>query len=107
MWTPISLDKLYDKIFSTEESLLGEMNNLWDIIKIEPAKWRKKGFNESDASFWVVAVYGQNAIWYCDIDNEFNISPYKIFGELSEETFLGGDNLDNAIQVVYNQIKNN
>ena len=81
-WEPISLSELFDEIQKTEKDLDGELKNFWDLIKIDPIKWEEKEYGEMGGGFWVVAICGNKVIWFNDIEEGFNISNYKIFGEI-------------------------
>ncbi|MDQ6469048.1 hypothetical protein RB619_00245 [Flavobacterium sp. LHD-80] len=81
-WEPISLNELFDEIQKTEKDLDGELKNFWDLIKIDPIKWEEKEYGEMGGGFWVVAICGNKVIWFNDIEEGFNISNYKIFGEI-------------------------
>jgi hypothetical protein len=33
-------------------------------------------------NFWVVAIFGRSVIWYNDMEDGFDVSPYSSFGEI-------------------------
>lgn len=103
-WKPISLTKLYDKIQQTETDLNGELWNFWQIIKIDPTKWEEKQYGELGSGFWVVAICGTKVIWYNDIEEGFNISDYKTFGEI-EGYYCNQDELNWAVIRLFDLIK--
>ncbi len=103
-WEPISLDELYVEILKTEKDLSGELKNFWNLIKIDPIKWKEKEFGEMGGGFWVVAICGSQVIWYNDIEEGFNISTYKIFGEI-EKYWCNQDELVCSITKLYEMIK--
>lgn len=103
-WQPISLDKLYHVIFSTEKELIGELNNFWELVKIEPVKWSEKEYGEEGGGFWVVAICGRRVIWYNDIEEGFNISEYKFFGQI-DGYFCDQDQLSSALTQLFALIK--
>ena len=55
MWKPITFEKLYDLIIATENQLMGEQQNFWRLVKIEPEKWQENEFGNEGGGFWVVA----------------------------------------------------
>ncbi len=81
-WEPISLSKLYDQIQKAETDLNGELLNFWQLIKLNPTKWLEKKYGDQGDGFWVVAICGTKIIWYNDIEEGFNISDYKTFGQI-------------------------
>lgn len=84
MWTPITLNELEEEIFRGELELQGEILNFWNLIKIEPRKWQEKEFGEEGGGFWVVAIFGNEIIYYNDIEDGFNVSPYDTYGDIKE-----------------------
>lgn len=83
-WEPITLNELFNEIQKTEKDLEGELKNFWDLIKINPTKWKEKEYGEMGGGFWVVAICGYKVMWYNDIEEGFNISNYKTFGKIED-----------------------
>lgn len=106
MWTPISLIELNEWIFRGELELELEMLNFWKLIKIEPQKWQEQEYGDDGGGFWVVAIFGNQIIYFNDIEEGFNISPYKNFGEI-KEYFCSQNELNWTIIELYNRIKEN
>ncbi|WP_230141937.1 hypothetical protein [Pedobacter sp. Bi36] len=84
MWTPISLIELEEWISRGESKLEGEPLNFWNLIKIVPQKWQEKEYGKEAGGFWVVAIFGNAVVFYNDIEDGFNISPYAAYGQISE-----------------------
>ncbi|MBB5620897.1 hypothetical protein HDE69_001950 [Pedobacter cryoconitis] len=84
MWTPISLKKLENLILSGELELEDELLNFWNLIKIEPRKWQEQEYGDEGGGFWVVAIFGNEVIYYNDIEEGFNISKYETYGQIKE-----------------------
>lgn len=84
MWTPISLNELEEWILRGELELEEELLNFWNLIKIEPRKWQEKDYGAEGGGFWVVAIFGNEVIYFNDIEDGFNISEYKIYGQILE-----------------------
>ena len=103
-WQPISLNELNKEIQKTEHKLEGELLNFWKLIKIEPIKWAEKDFGEEGGGFWVVAICGTKVIWFNDIEEGFNISEYKIFGQI-DEYLCNQDELRFALIRLFNVLK--
>ena len=104
MWTPISLIELNEWIHRGELELELEMLNFWNLIKIEPQKWQEQEYGDDGGGFWVVAIFGNEIIYFNDIEEGFNISPYKNFGEI-KEYFCNQNELNWTIIELYNRIK--
>ena len=103
-WTPITLKELRDKMQSTEMELRGEVGNFWELVKIPPEKWEEKTFGKEGGGFWVVGLIGNKALWYNDIEEGFNLSDYKKYGEI-EGYFSNQDELSWAVTRLFNLIK--
>ena len=77
---------------------------LWEAIRIQPIKWLEPSYGGSGGGFWVVAIVGEMAIWYNDIEDGFNCSLYKISGTIGEY-WCNQDNLEKTVQHVLNLIE--
>lgn len=104
MWTPITLIDLYDLIQKTETDLNGELWNFWQLIKIEPNKWQEPTYGNEGNGFWVVAICGQKVIWYNDIEDGFNISGYKNYGQI-DGYYCNQDELSWSVVRLFDMIK--
>lgn len=103
-WTPISIEEIYDKIHNLEKDSYGELFNFWQLIKIDPTKWIEKQFGEEGGGFWAVAVCGTKVIWFNDIEDGFNISDYKTYGQI-EVYNCNQDELSLAVSRLLDLIK--
>lgn len=103
-WEPMPLSELYNQIQKTETDLNGELWNFWQLIKVEPAKWVEKEFGDLGGGFWAVAICGTKVIWYNDIEEGFNISSYRTFGEI-DEYYCNQDELSWAITRLFDLVK--
>lgn len=106
MWEPISLNELEINILKGELELKGELLNFWNLIKIEPHKWQEKEFGEEGGGFWVVAIFGNEVIYYNDIEEGFNISPYETYGHI-KEYWCNQSELNWTIIGLYERIRTN
>ncbi|NLR94385.1 hypothetical protein HGP29_24485 [Flammeovirga sp. SR4] len=65
---------------------------LWEVISINPEKWKEDEYGYDIEGFWVVAIYQEYSIWYNDIEEGFNISEYngvdKVLNYASEQDEL-------------------
>ena len=103
-WQPISIAELFEQIQKTEVELKGELLNFWELIKIEPKKWVEKKYGNEGGGFWVVGICGTRIIWYNDIEDGFNISEYKKYGQI-EEYFCNQDELSWVVNRLFNLVK--
>ncbi|WP_202413637.1 hypothetical protein [Duganella sp. CY15W] len=97
-WTPISEVELWDLVIKAESRMSPELSRLWQVIKIPPQKWSAQSHGLA-GGFWVVALVGENAIWYNDIEEGFNRSSYRHVGTL-DEYICNQDDLEDAVQGV-------
>ena len=103
-WEPITLEKLYDEILRSEEEMRGELLRFWELIQIFPEKWKQDFYGKEGGGFWVVAIFGRRIIWYNDIEEGFNISPYQRYGEF-EEYWCNQDYLHWTVKQLFATIK--
>jgi hypothetical protein len=106
MWTPISLTELEEWISRGESKLEGELLKFWNLIKIAPQKWQEKEYRDEVGEFWVVAVFGNAVVFYNDIEDGFNISPYTAYGQISKYACEQSE-LDWIVERLYNSLKQN
>ncbi|MFC3702715.1 hypothetical protein ACFOND_13820 [Reinekea marina] len=83
-WKPITLNELEKDIWLSEQALEGPTLKLWELLKVKPTKWKCPPLGDEGGGFWVVALAGNKVIWYNDIEEGFNISNYRSFGEIEE-----------------------
>ncbi len=76
---------------------------LWEVIRIEPAKWEQVPHGTAGDGFWVVGIYGNTVIWFNDIENGFNRSKWSSLGRI-DEYYCNQDQLELAVQYVMNEI---
>jgi len=84
MWVPISIDKIELLILQAELKMDYKALNLWNLIKVIPHKWQEKLFGDEGGGFWVVALFGNQIIYYNDIEDGFNISTFEIYGFIEQ-----------------------
>ncbi|MBE0392927.1 hypothetical protein [Flavobacterium sp. PL002] len=103
-WKPITLIELYDEIQKTENDLNGELWNFWQLLKIEPEKWAEEQYGNEGGGFWVVAICGKKIIWYNDIEDGFNISDYKNYGQI-DQYYCNQEEISSAVTRLFDLIK--
>ena len=102
MWSPITKEEL--------ENLMSiDLNHnqlfLWNAIKINPEKWIENEKGKEGNGFWVVAILGKEVIWYNDIEEGFNISPYSEYG-LINDYGCEQDRLDWCLNKIISRLNN-
>jgi hypothetical protein len=103
-WKPLEEHELLDLINESWQRMSLPQRRLWEVIRIEPTKWKQDPWGNKGGGFWVVAVYGQIAIWFNDIEDGFNRSRCKMFGVL-DDYYCNQDELEWTIQHVLDEIK--
>ena len=81
-----------------------EQQNLWESIEITPEKWSQDPWGNEGNGFWVVAIIGNNIIWYNDIEEGFNQSTYTTYGEF-DDYWCNQDELEWCVQHVLEKIR--
>ena len=84
MWEPITQDELQVLIRNGEANMESQVEAFWNRIKIKPQKWQLPPEGDEGGGFWVVAVVGAECIYYNDIEDGFNSSPFDHFGRIRE-----------------------
>jgi hypothetical protein len=84
-WEPISEKELLGLIENSEWSMNEFQKSLWNIIKLnKPEKWTQHPWGDQGNGFWVVATYGNKCLYYNDIEEGFNESPFNVWGNIEE-----------------------
>lgn len=102
-WKPITLERLYDRMIEGEQRLRGPEERLWDLVKIEPAKWQEPTYGRGGGGFWVVGLIGNSVIWFNDIEDGFKMSKWSSYGTI-DEYWCNQDELDLCVTQLYNAI---
>ena len=92
-WEPITQQELKKKLDEAVLRMDSNQRKLWNIIKIELEKWSEPTNGAAGNGFWIVAIFGNKVIWYNDIEEGFNCSPYTKFGTIGEY-WCNQDNLE-------------
>ena len=77
-------DKIQEVIDNAEWMMAPSTRTFWDKIKVKPQKWQLPPMGDMGGGFWVVAVVGQQCIYYNDIEEGFNISTWEWAGHIDE-----------------------
>ena len=85
MWRPASKESILKDIEYCNDilSLQPDCLKFWEYVKIEPEKWIEKTMAEING-FWVVAIMGKSIIYYNDVEEGYNCSPFTTYGIIDE-----------------------
>lgn len=100
-WEEFSESDLWDLINAGEKRMDAQQARLWEVIRIQPAKWAEKSYGEAGGGFLAVAILGNSVVWYNDIEEGFNRSKYSEHGEIGEY-FCNQDDLEMTVQQIIN-----
>lgn len=84
MWQPMSEDGLLWLIAAAEAVMRPEVLAFWERVRVRPAKWALPPWGDAGGGFWVVAVVGEECVWYNDIEDGFNVSRFGAFGRIAD-----------------------
>jgi hypothetical protein len=95
---PIAKNDLLAEVARSELQLDSVEANFWRLMRLEnPEKWQLSPEGDDGGGFWVVAMHGNEALWYNDIEDGFNWSPYQQRGTI-DEYWCEQDSLDIALR---------
>lgn len=103
-WKSISEVELWDELNTAEDRMTLSQRRFWEAIRIIPEKWRQSPWGDKGDGFWVVAIIGRNVVWYNDIEEGFNRSVYRAYGEI-EEYWCNQDELEVSIQRLIDMVE--
>lgn len=83
-WAPLSRDDLAQMLSSGLDEFDAAVRAWWDHVKLTPEKWQCSPFGDVGGGFWVVAEIEGQILWYNDIEDGFNLSPYTSRGTIDE-----------------------
>jgi hypothetical protein len=83
-WSPTSEDEIQSLIASEVRQMQPPLVAFWESVKINPVRWSLPPWGDSGGGFWVVAVMGQQCIWFNDVEDGFNASRFESFGIIAE-----------------------
>ena len=81
---PLSETELMTLIKAGETLLAAKELRLWELIRIQPARWSGGEYGEETGGFWAVGVFGNQVLWYNEIEEGFNLSRFTAYGEIDE-----------------------
>lgn len=76
------------EILAMIDEAIAQMNSrerhLWELLRIEPARWELRPWADEYGGFWVVGLIGETVVWYNQIEGGFNTSRYITSGAIAE-----------------------
>ncbi len=105
MWSPVTKNIIEKNIEWCNDilSLRPDCLRFWEYIRIPPEKWIEQTVGNDGGGFWVVAILGKRVIYYNDIEEGFNLSPFTKYGEINEYR-PGQLELHEMIESLYKEI---
>lgn len=103
-WPPISEAQIWDQINEAESRMRPDVARLWEFVRVLPHKWNQHPWGGECGGFWVVAIFGSRVVWFNDIEDGFNVSQYKVSGEIAEY-WCNQSNLDDVIEQLLYEIQ--
>jgi len=101
-WEPISEMELQKELQEARSRMAPGQATLWEKVKIVPVKWSQEPYGNEGNGFWVVGILDHNVIWYNDIEEGFNLSPYTNYGTI-DEYWCNQDQLEWVLQHIIDQ----
>jgi hypothetical protein len=96
-WTPLPEEELYALFNKSWKRMNQKQRSFWEMVQIEPIKWDLHPWGDQGGGFWVVARIGKRVVWYNDIEEGFNQSPYTQEGIIGDYR-CNQDDLEHTIQ---------
>ena len=80
-----------------------EIERFWNRIKTKSQKWILPPWSNKGEGFWMVAIIGQQCIYYNDIEDGFNVSKCSHFGHINNY-YCNQDELLFCIRFFYQEL---
>lgn len=103
-WTPIAEADLWDEMNDAWPRMTVGQQRLWQATRIDPEKWSLTPWGDLGGGFWAVGVLGRQVLWYNDIEDGFNISNWRRYGQI-EGYWCDQDELEWAIQKLLSEVE--
>lgn len=80
----VSREELTGWITAALAAYDGEVRAAWARIRLDPERWRSSPWSDDDGGFWAVALDGDQVLWFNEIEEGFNWSPWSSRGTIGE-----------------------
>ncbi|MGI4792154.1 MAG: hypothetical protein ACRYFS_25300 [Janthinobacterium lividum] len=84
MWQAALYAEIDEMIQSAQAQMKPEVKAFWERISIVPQKWQLPPWGDEGGGFWVVALLGQECIYFNDIEDGFNLGHFDTLGVIRE-----------------------
>lgn len=81
-WSPITHAALEKLIAADLEEMDDTVQVAWHSMRIQPQKWQCSPWGDGGGGFWAVAIKSDQVVWYNDIEDGFNTSPFTRWGTI-------------------------
>ena len=96
-WKPATDGQIWGDLNSCVNGLSSFEKKLFETARIGPEKWALHPWGDEGGGFWVVALIGQNVVWFNDIETGYNLSRYSDYGRI-DEYWCNQDSLSDVIR---------
>ncbi|WP_016958004.1 hypothetical protein [Catenovulum agarivorans] len=103
-WKPVDIKWLNNDLENQFWLLDEPQQKLWNLIKINPEKWSLSPLGDQGGGFYVVAVFGNQVLWFNDIEDGYNISNYNEYGVISDY-FSNQNELHHSVNYLYSLLQ--
>ena len=83
-WTPLTEADLRFLIEAALVEMTSPQRALWNLIAVQPQKWKQNPWGDEGGGLWVVALVGERCLYYNDIEDGFNWSRFSVYGTIDE-----------------------
>lgn len=83
-WGAITRESLEEMMAAGLTEMDDSVQAAWHAMRIEPEKWQCSPWGDAGGGFWAVAVKDHQVVWYNDIEDGFNVSPFTRWGTIDE-----------------------
>jgi len=103
-WSPVEKSWIENDIENQYWLLDEAEQNFWNLIKISPQKWQLSPTGDLGGGFFVVAIFGNQVLYFNDIEDGYNISAFSEFGVISDY-FCNQNELHHSINYLYSLVQ--
>jgi hypothetical protein len=103
-WTPLGEGELSTLIADGVGVMETPARSLWNLIRVQPVKWKLHPWGDEGGGFWVVGILEMQVVWYNDIEDGFNISRYETPGVIAEYS-CNQDDLHHTMHALLRQME--
>lgn len=80
MWHPALYAEIDEMVQAAELQMEPAVQAFWGRISVVPQKWQLPIWGDAGGGFWVVALMGQECIYFNDIEDGFNVGQFDTLG---------------------------